>query len=311
VRNGAATIGETLLSLATQTIADFEVVVVDDGSTDDTLEVVTESGGPLGERLRVIREQGAGPAAARNAGWEAARADVIAFIDADVEAEPAWLERGLEALRDGPGIAAVEGRTLTPDGRPVPFGYHAMYNPEGGLFMTCNMLYRREALEATGGFDPRYRRAFYEDSDLAFSVMSQGGRITFAPEAVVRHRLIPASTWWLLKDAARFSYAPLLHRRHPRLYARYIAPHLKALNPIHLDYLLALAGLAVALGTREWVMAGVMALLTLWFFGRVRRLHRVPRTDARAMAQALVLPMVRVVSVLAGSVRFGHFSRHI
>ncbi|MHB8571663.1 MAG: glycosyltransferase family 2 protein [Candidatus Dormibacteria bacterium] len=313
VHNGERYLGQTLDSLAAQEYPDFEVLVVDDGSTDGTPALIAGASARFEGRLRFEGQAQAGPAAARNHGLRMAEGELVAFIDADVLAEPGWLAAAVARLdREAPEVAGVEGATLTtPDGAGVPHGFHAMLNTEGGLFMTCNMLYRRQAVVAAGGFDERFRRAFYEDSDLAFGVMEQGGRIVFEPAAVVRHRLVPVGSRATLRDQPKFMYAPLLYRKHPALYGRHIAPTLKALGPLHLDVILATVGLALALATREWWMAGFLALAWLWFFGRVRHLHRVPRGDLVALLWLVPVPFVRVAAVIVGAIRFRCLSRHL
>lgn len=98
--NAEATIDETLCSVRSQSHERLEIIVVDDGSTDDTV-AVAERHADRDPRITIIRQDNAGVAAARNAGWQAARAEFIAFIDADDLWAPGKIERQLQAMIDG------------------------------------------------------------------------------------------------------------------------------------------------------------------------------------------------------------------
>ncbi len=103
--NRAALIGETLASVLAQTYRDFEVIVVDDGSTDDTPTILAEY--ERDTRVRVIRQTNQGQGAARNAGIGAARGEYVAFVDSDDVWRPDKLERQLDLLVESPGLAWV------------------------------------------------------------------------------------------------------------------------------------------------------------------------------------------------------------
>ncbi|MFN2613293.1 MAG: glycosyltransferase family 2 protein, partial [Actinomycetota bacterium] len=137
VYNGGTLVEGCLRALDTQTLEAnrYEVVVVDDGSTDDTVARVRAFAGRCAIVL-VEQVTNKGPAAARNAGIAAATADVIAFTDVDCEPAPDWLERALDALAAHGEAPAVEGRT-EPKGEPTALT-HQMINRTGGLWMTCN-----------------------------------------------------------------------------------------------------------------------------------------------------------------------------
>ncbi len=103
--NKGATIARTLTSIRAQTFRDFEVIIVDDGSSDAGVEVVE---GFQDDRLRLVSQPNAGPGAARNHGMAEARGPLLAFLDADDEWLPQYLERSVAALeRLGPGVASI------------------------------------------------------------------------------------------------------------------------------------------------------------------------------------------------------------
>jgi glycosyltransferase involved in cell wall biosynthesis len=209
-----------LNALEEQTLprSQWELVVVFD-STDDTEELVRTH--PLAPRY-VRLTPGSGTASVqRNAGWRAARADLIAFTDDDCRPEPGWLSRLLDVARAHPR-AIVQGAT-----RPDPYEAEIMKwaprarsieesDPPGPHAQTCNILYPRAALEAVGGFDESIRTAG-EDLDLAARVRATGAAYVGAPEAVVYHAVDTYSLLAMVRFNKRWETLPLVFRRHPEL----------------------------------------------------------------------------------------------
>jgi glycosyltransferase involved in cell wall biosynthesis len=222
-RDRAGLLAELLASLRAQTLpADrFEVLVVDDGSRDGTAALLAEQ--QRHGTLRAVstgRREGAGPAAARNAGWRAARAPVVAFTDDDCVASPRWLEEGLAACRDAPG-QIVQGRTdPRADQRPrIPaFSRTVSVTAAGPLYETCNIFYPRALLEQLEGFAAgTYRAAGGEDTDLAWRALERGARVRYAPQALVHHAILSLGPGGVLRDARRWEHAVPVLARHPGL----------------------------------------------------------------------------------------------
>ena len=211
--NQAPWIGRTFEALAAQTRMPDQVIVVDDGSTDNTVEIIARLSPTVPFPVDVIRQANGGPGAARNRGIEAARGDVVAFTDSDAAPRATWLENGLDRLeREGDDCAGVEGRVEDDDTVPPTIRTHQIHNLHGGHFLTCNVLYRRKALEQVGGFHTRFR----EDSDLAFSLLEAGYRIVFEPSAIVDHPPREGTTWEVFKLAKKRRNDALLWARHPK-----------------------------------------------------------------------------------------------
>ena len=307
VYNGDDLIAGCLASLDAQTLApgEYEVIVVDDGSGDGTREVAEGFAERARAPMRVIAQaRNKGPAAARNAGIAAARAPVIAFTDADCEVDPDWLERGLAALEADPESAGVEGRTV-PKGDPGTLT-HQMRNETGGLWMTCNMLYRRLALDEVGGFDERFRLAFLEDSDVAFALLDRGERILWDPAVVVRHLVLPIGRSKFGREAKKRFYNPLLYKKHPEMYRRHLQGVVPGLPPLHLKYMGTVTAVGAFAATGWWIPAAVAALPAALYAKRVAHAYRAH--DPVSMMQAAAHPFAQTYWVARGAAHFRSFS---
>ena len=198
-RNAQPTLGALLDALAAQTVVPVEVIIVDDGSTDDTGAVAAAH--PL--RPVVVRGPGRGSYAARNCGIAVAAAPVLAFTDADCVPAPDWLERGLAALAGGPQL--VGGRIVQRrrDGASRWERYdRATYLDQAelvpqGFAATANLLADAATIRRLGGFDETLRSS--GDLDLGRRARAVGVDVAYAPDAVVEHtpRTSPAELWRL------------------------------------------------------------------------------------------------------------------
>jgi HAD superfamily hydrolase (TIGR01662 family) len=147
--------------------------------------------------LTVVHTHGRGPAAARNAGWRAADADWIAFLDDAVVIPVDWCRRLVEDLDGLPDNVAASQAWIhvpAPEGRPPTDAERRTTNLTGALWITADMAYRRSALLASGGFDERFPRAFREDADLALRTARLGYAIVWG-ERVTTHPLASFGSW--------------------------------------------------------------------------------------------------------------------
>lgn len=306
VYNASRMILGAIEALDRQTLAkdEYEVIMVDDGSADGTAELIETQVRLTEMQLRLVRlPRNSGPAAARNAGIASARAKNIAFTDADCEPDPDWLERALDHLKDEV-VDAVEGRTV-PKGKPGPTT-HQMINTSGGLYMTCNMVYRRDVLADIGGFDERFRAAFLEDSDLALSLLERDGEIRWAPDMVVRHLVIEEGLERFAKDARKRYWNPLLRSKHPAGYDRHIRPVVPGLPRLHLRFLASVAAFPIPILVGLPGGSVLIAFLMALYGKRVLHAYRA-RTFATAW-RALLIPFQQTFHVLRGAVKFRSFS---
>jgi GT2 family glycosyltransferase len=218
--NGGATLAQCLRSLLVLDYPDYEVIVVDDGSTDDTRAITSRFPG-----VRAIHQANRGLSASRNVGLRAATGAIVAYTDSDCFADPDWLTHLVYQLRRT-DASAVGGPNLTPeDGRLAACVAAAPGQPTHVLESDqvaehvpgCNMAFRREALEAIDGFDPRYRRAG-DDVDLCWRLQQAGLWITFAPGAFVWHHRRQGPRTYLRQQAGYGEAEALLWFKHPEMF---------------------------------------------------------------------------------------------
>ncbi|MEV4278992.1 glycosyltransferase family 2 protein [Actinoplanes xinjiangensis] len=176
--------------------AGMELIVV-----DDRADVRTPLALPTESTARVVAGRRAGPAAARNAGWRAARHEWVAFLDDDVLPESGWAWRLLGDLRDaGPEVGGVQGRIRVPlpDGRRPTDWERVTAGLASGEWITADMAYRRAALSRVGGFDERLPRAFREDAELAHRIRRAGWRLRIGQRSTT-HPVRPETRWISLR----------------------------------------------------------------------------------------------------------------
>lgn len=215
--NGGRTLAQCLESLQAIDYPDFEIILVDDGSTDNTAEVAEKF-----PAVRVIHQPNLGLSEARNVGLRHAKGSVIAYTDSDCFVDPHWLSM-LVAKLLCTGDAAAGGPNLSPDdglvaacvaaspGQPT----HVLEDDETAEHIPgCNMAYRREALEAVNGFNPRYRKAG-DDVDMCWRLQLEGMRIAFAPGAFVWHHRRHTPAAYFRQQAGYGEAEALLWFDHP------------------------------------------------------------------------------------------------
>jgi alpha-1,6-rhamnosyltransferase len=180
--NGERFVAEALESAFRQDFDSFEIIFVDDGSTDSTGEIAQR------HPLQYVRQDNMGLSAARNAGVALARGRYIAFLDDDDVLTPLKLRVQSQYLDDHPEVGCVLGRQewIFEGMEPRELPPDPIYGQPGGIQFVSAMI-RRESLELVGGFDPTYRYA--EDRDLFIRLREHGIEIAVLDEVVLRKRL--------------------------------------------------------------------------------------------------------------------------
>jgi len=197
--NGARTLPQCLDELTALDYPNYEVIVVNDGSTDGSASIACYY------PVRLINQENKGLSAARNTGLAASEGDIVAYIDDDAYPHRYWL-RYLASAFNRSAHAGIGGPNLPPagDGFVAECVASAPGNPLHVLLSDevaehipgCNMAYRKEALVAIGGFDPRFRAAG-DDVDICWRLQDRGWTVGFCPTAVVwHHRRNSIGAFW-------------------------------------------------------------------------------------------------------------------
>jgi glycosyltransferase involved in cell wall biosynthesis len=218
--NGSRTINQTLAALTALDYPNYEIIVVDDGSTDSTRAIAEQYD------ACVISQENTGLSAARNVGWRAAKGEIVAYIDDDAYPDPDWLTF-LAWSFSRTGCSAVGGPNLTPVEDP-PFSHAVGHAPGGPIHVLvsdteaehipgCNMAFRRRALAAIGGFDPSFRVAG-DDVDACWRLTERGMKIGFSPAAVVWHHRRPSLRAYWRQQRGYGRAEAFLERKWPDKY---------------------------------------------------------------------------------------------
>lgn len=185
-KDRAAYLDQALRSLSTQVDAPpFEVIVVDNGSTDATAQVVERARDAYPFETNYVFEERPNRGAARNRGIVAATGDIVVFIDDDVWV-PAEFLKAHAAAHEGPGTFCVSGPILnvpTYHDRPKP----SVANYSRAFLCTCNVSIPREVLQWVKGFDEQFNLYGWEDTELGVRLRENGVRAKFAWDAFIYH----------------------------------------------------------------------------------------------------------------------------
>jgi glycosyltransferase involved in cell wall biosynthesis len=302
-RNRASSLRALLASLAAQTYADREVLVVDDGASAETRDIVDAF-----PSVRYIAGDGSGAVGARCLGVKEARGDVLAFTDDDCVADADWLAAGVAAI-DG-GADVVQGRTV-PQREPAPLERTVAHEPADGFFPTCNVFYRRSAYERAGGFDrevgrrlgfrgdPRSRALGFGADVVLGWVVARSGTAAAVPEAIVRHDVVrPRLRELIYREWAAGGFPSLL-REIPELRRTVIRKRIVLGRP---DARLGAYGLLL-LAIPGVQLVGLV-VTAAWVAARVRRLaaRRAPfATKVVALPVELLQDATKSLALVLGS----------
>ena len=282
--NRASVLAMNLLALRRQTLPpdQFEVIVIDDGSTDDTEDVVTAMELPMS--FRYIRQSNKGAAAARNRGGSQATGDVLVFLDSDVVPDETLLQEHLESHRRYQQ-ALVVGRTRALQADGSDLFYEVLGNDLFALdegdeeklltfqeVLTRNLSLRRECFLELAGFDEDFPRSGFEDIEFAYRATQQGFNVVYNPEAAGDHHHTGS-----LAEVGQHLYnyqisAVLLMTKHPEIKGR--VRHLRDKEPIQWgrdDLRLVgrkLARQTVSLPASVWIIKRAISALERWYPSR-------------------------------------------
>jgi alpha-1,6-rhamnosyltransferase len=201
--NAEPNLREALESVVSQDWTPFEVVLVDDGSTDGTGAIARSY-----DSIRYIRQENAGPAAARNTAIRNSKGSLVANFDSDDVLPPRRLRVQAEYLVEHPEVGCVFGRQEWLNA-PAWLGRDVIYGDLDGIPLSSAM-FRREVLDQLGGYDSRYEPS--EDMDLVIRMRERGIRYVVLPDLVLYRRYNESSL-----TAAQPPTTPLLRSLRAKL----------------------------------------------------------------------------------------------
>ena len=302
--NAEHTLPLTLRALSRQSIPReaYEVIVVDDGSTDSTADIAARYG------ARVIRQPNRGPAAARNAGVQAARGHIVLFTDADCEPCRDWIEKMVAPFQD-PQVVGAKGVYLTRQrelmARFVQLEYEDRYDrmarfPQIDFVDTYSAAYRRQVFLANGGFSTIFPTASVEDQEFSFRLAQKGYKMVFVPDARVFHQHDRTLWEYARRKFYIGYYKALLTRWLPErlFHDTHTPPALKA------QILLMAASLILLVPALVWPPArwALLASGAGFYATALPFLSKIARKDIAVLLPALVYLPVRALALGFGFV---------
>lgn len=289
-------------------VDEFEVIIVDDASPDDTWGTLGTLAAGTSLRLLAARlPANRGAAGARNAGAALGRSPIIAFTDDDCLPTPGWLAAIQDVLRSG--ADSVQGRTVPPPNGAVdagPWDHSIWVTSPTPFFETCNLAYRRSSFDRAGRFDEgdeflnrRRISPFGEDAVLGAKLSLGGGSVRYSDAALVYHRYLPSSYRSHLRRRWQVGEFPGLARRSPLVSDALW--HGVFLSRRTATFDLALASSAVALiSGRAWALAGLGPWARECWAESARR---PGGTTPRRVGQVALADAVTFAALLRGSLR--------
>jgi O-antigen biosynthesis protein len=293
--NAERTMEPCLASLEKLNYPDYEVIVVNDGSTDSTLSIAERF-----NYCRIISQQNKGLSVARNVGAEAATGEIVAYTDSDCVADPDWLTY-LVAKMESANLVACGGPNFPPpEDSLVPAAVavspggptHVLLSDDVAEHIAgCNMAFRRDVLLAMGGFDPIYRAAG-DDVDICWRFQDAGHVIGFSPAAVVWHFRRNTVRAYVGQQRGYGKAEALVYSKHPFRFNLF--GQAKWLGRIYGDL-----SAALLLSRKPLIYSGV--------FGRglFQTLYEPPSSLAAALPLSFEWNVIAVVLALAGVVAGG------
>ncbi len=285
----------------------YEIIVVSDGPDQAAREVInTIRRKDVSVKFIELAEK-KGPAAARNAGWKAARGRLIAFTDDDCIPDINWVANMNHAyLRSGRSEVAFTGRTVVPTSDSPTDYEQNIKQLENAEFITANCALARIALERVGGLDEQFTMAWREDSDLQFRLLENKIPLIKVSGAVVTHPVRKVPWAVSIKDEKKGQFNALLYRKFPRLYKEKIQH-----RPPWLYYVICIAFLVFGTAAITSNTAVMMAALIVYAVATASLIIKRLRHTSKRLAHiaemtvtSLIIPFLSLYYRFYGSIKY-------
>lgn len=302
--NAENTISICLEALFYQTIdqTEYEVIVIDDGSTDTTKKIIQQNY----PQVRLISQHNQGPAAARNNGAHQAKGDLLFFTDSDCEPTQNWIEEMRKPFTQDPNLTGVKGiyKTKQPEivARFVQLEYedkyHFMRKQKSIDFIdTYSAGFRKETFLKMNGYNEDFPVACAEDVELSFRMANAGYKMIFVPDAIVYH-LHPHTLRAYLKKKYKFARWRMLAVKHNpnKIVKDSHTPYTMKFQAAYLPVLFI--GILISLCLRSWL--AVLILLFIYFITTIPFTLRAIKKDPQTGILCPLLLFLRSTAQLPG-----------
>ncbi len=312
--NAALTIAGCIEALLTQEPDLPEIIIADDGSTDETASIV-ENYEPRGVRLLRLPHGGAG--AARNAGIATAKGELLLFTDADCAPAPDWAASFVRAFEAEPDLAAAKGVYCTRQKAAIPRFVQAEYADRYRRMAraatidfvdTYAAAYRHSVLQ-TENFDPRYPGAIVEDAELAYRLAERGLYMKFVPEAIVYHQHVHTLFRYFRRKFKIGFWRVAVYKQHPnKLRGDSHTPQVAKLQMLLATLSIAMFGISGLLKIGKQLRSGraawQIALITssLYHLSTLPFIWRTWQSDKLAALIAPLMLLIRALALASGAI---------
>jgi len=229
IKNEAKQIHKCIETLLNQSHKDFEIIVLDDQSTDNTINIIKSFKSPKIKLFNTKGKKITGHANRRNYALSKANGEFIFFTDGDCSAHYNWLKEGIKVFKNKKCLG-VEGKTFYEGTNGITVADYLTQRLTPGGFMTCNVAYRKSAIIEVGKFDPKFKNT-YEDRDLGIKILKIG-EIVFENNMLIFHQQKKVTIKTLFKRAQRAGDMVYFDIKHGRKASEYISRRI--IYPQHL-----------------------------------------------------------------------------
>ncbi|MHB8468735.1 MAG: glycosyltransferase family 2 protein [Gaiellaceae bacterium] len=305
--NAEAWIEAVVSSLRVQTHRNLEILVVDDGSSDSTVDIAERLQLDDG-RIRVLRNPHGGTAAAVNRGLEEARGEIVSLLSHDCYAEPDWISRAHDAFASQDLVGIVRGPVLPSRRISIPF-YHCMVVDHASpSFDGVCIAYRAAALDRAGRYFDRELSRSGDDADLGWRILEVGYRQMWLDQPIARHEVVPRDPWSGLSQSFGVYRFPLLVRRHPALRSHLTLRCLWGGRARPAKFLLAHAVLAGAVAGRPRLTGAAASLLC--FAAAAESARTLAQIDVSCAQRWLAMPLEKLLRDIISTYALAYGSLH-